>query len=649
MLMERKGLFAITLLLALNHSSSAQTLFSYGKKAVSKEEFLKAYNKNNTGDAATDKSYRDYLELYSRFKIKVQQALDMRLDTLPEQKAELAGFRSQVIDSYMNDEASTGALIEEALERSKKDIHLAHIFVAINHNATEEEIKKAENKINAAYAELKKGTDFGKVATDLSEDPSVAENKGDLGYITVFVLPYDMETLAYSTPEGKFSAPIRSKAGFHIFKNLGERKALGRLKAAQILLAVAPDASEATKQQIKQRADSVYNALQHGGDFRALALQFSGDNLSYQSGGEMMDFGVGRYEPAFENAAFALEKDGDVSKPVLTAFGYHIIKRLQARPINTAINTKQAKDSLRLLIQQSDRMEVSRKILYKKVLLQTAFKKLPVNEKHLWAYTDSVLKHTPLPKFADLTGRTPLFSFAKRTVTVKDWQEYLDAIRGFDYARSGKTKQQLYDQFVETSAFDYYREHLEQYNKEFAWQLNEFKEGNLLFEVMQRKIWSVAAADSAGLKKYYQEHKDKYWWEPSADAVIITANSGEGTKEVLQKLQTNYRDWKQYIENSNGALQGDSGRFELAQIPVVERTNFTPGLLTEPVKNTTDNTSTFAYIIKVYRERLPRSFDDARGFVINDYQNFLEEKWIVELKKKYPVTVNEAVLKSLDK
>ena len=649
MLMERKKLLILPLLLAAAGTSYAQTLFTYGKNAVTKEEFLKAFNKNNTGDAASEKSYTDYLELYTRFKIKVQQALDLKLDTTPQQKAELASFRSQVVDSYMNDEVSTGVLIDEAIERSKKDIHLAHIFVAAPRTATEQDVKKAENKIKAAYAELQKGTDFARVATDYSEDPAVINNRGDVGYITAFVLPYNLETLAYNTKQGSVSTPFRSKAGFHIFKNLGERKALGRIRTAQILFSFASDASPEIKEHAKKRADSVYNELVKGGDFKELALHFSNDNLTYQNGGEMVEFGVGRYEPSFEAAAFSLQKDGDISKPILSSYGYHILKRLDVIPINTHLDNKPARDSLKLLVQQNDRIEVSRNILYKKVLQQTGFKKSTVNQNHFWAFSDSVLKNTAVPKFADFNANTPLFSFIQRTVTVKDWEEFLRSIRNFDYARNGIHKQQLYDQFVESTTFDYYRNHLEKYNKDFAWQLNEFKEGNLLFDVMQRKVWSVASSDSTGLKKYYSQHQGQYWWEPSADAIIVTANNEAAAKDFISKLQADVKDWKQFIENSNGAIQGDSGRFELGQIPVVERTNFTKGLVTAPVKNTADNTYTFAYIVKVYADKMPRGFEDARGFVINDYQNFLEEQWIAELKKKYPVLVNQAVFKTLNK
>jgi peptidyl-prolyl cis-trans isomerase SurA len=166
---------------------------------------------------------------------------------------------------------------------------------------------------------------------------------------------------------------------------------------------------------------------------------------------------------------------------------------------------------------------------------------------------------------------------------------------------------------------------------------------------MQRNIWDPASTDSAGLKNYYNNHKDKYNWESSADAVILTCSGNDAAEEFRNKMKENYKDWKKYIDISSGKLQGDSGRFELGQIPVVGRTNFTEGLVTANVKNETDNTVTFAYIIKLHPNREPRGFADARGFVINDYQEFLEEKWIASLKKKYPVKINEAVLKSLPK
>lgn len=641
-----KGAVA-TLLIFMTATGNAQQLFTYGGKTVTKSEFLKAYNKNNTDGKPTEKSYRDYLELYIRFKLKVQAALDKKLDTLSSQQAELQSFRNQIMDSYVRDEASINELISQAIIRTQKDIHIAHIFVATRKEATEAEIRKAREKINAAWSQLQKGQDFGKVAAEYSDDPSVSVNKGDIGYITSLVLPYDLENAVYATPAGKYSAPIRSKAGFHIFRNLGQREGLGRMKVAQILLAFKPDDTEAQKEMTRKRADSIYNELTNGSDFKILVTKFSDDNISWRNGGEMIEFGVGEYELPFENAVFALKKDGAISKPILTSYGYHIVKRLEWKPANGDTANTQTREGFKQRIMNSDRFEVAKKMMLKKVLKLTGFKKLKFNAQHLAVFADSVLEKKRIPVFADLNAKTPLFSFAKKTITLKDFQENLENLRNYQSMIIGKTKAQLVEEFIEVSAFDYYRQHLEEYNKEFAYQLNEFKEGNLLFEIMQRKIWDPASTDSVGLKKYYAAHKDKYWWDASADAIIFTALNDSASQVFRTKIKENYKDWKKLIDNSGGLLQGDSGRFELAQIPVVGRTNFTEGLVTANVKNEADNSVAFAYIIKVYMDREQRGFADARGFVINDYQVDLEEKWIAELKKKYPVKISEPVLKGL--
>jgi peptidyl-prolyl cis-trans isomerase SurA len=101
------------------------------------------------------------------------------------------------------------------------------------------------------------------------------------------------------------------------------------------------------------------------------------------------------------------------------------------------------------------------------------------------------------------------------------------------------------------------------------------------------------------------------------------------------------------VNENSSAVQADSGRFELGQIPVVERTAFAEGLITLPVINKNDGTAVFAKIIKLYPGDQQRNFDAAKGLVINDYQNYLEQKWISQLRKKYPVTVNEKVFQSL--
>jgi peptidyl-prolyl cis-trans isomerase SurA len=625
--------------------SLAQSLLQYGDGTISKEEFLKAYQKNNNSGKPTEKSYRDYLELYTRYKLKVKVAYEMKLDTLSSQITERQNFRNQSVDRYMNDEASLNKLIREAFVRSQHDIHLAHIYIAIPKTALPADTLAAYKKAMQAYAALKNGKDFNATAVEYSEDPFAKKNYGDLGWITVFTFPHDLENLAYRTPTGHFSVLYRGKTGYHIFNNLGERKALGKMRAAQILLVFPFNPTDTAKAEVKQRADSLYNALIKGSDFSELARKFSGDNLSYQTGGEIAEFGVGKFDPSFEQAAFSLNKDGMISHPVASSYGYHIIKRLGRKEVSPELS-KETFETLRQQVINDPRMEESRKVLLQRILGQTHLKRYPVNENNLMDYTKASLEHKSLPKYPGLDDTTLLFSFAREKYTVKDWLNYRKAVKNIP-GSDRKSSRDLMNQYLQTIALDYYRKHAEDYNKDFAYQLNELKEGNLLFEIMQRTIWDKASVDSVGLKDFYEKHKDKYWWEASADAVIFTCSNDRAATDITHALKNNILEWKMRVDSSNGSIQADSGRFELSQLPMTDKNHLQAGQFTALVKNQTDNSVTVAYICKIYNDRSPRNFKDARGFIINDYQIFLENKWIAELKKKYPVKLNETVFRSL--
>lgn len=570
-LIKRTGFAAICLLVF--QSAFSQTLFTYGKHAVSKSEFLRAYNKNNSDTSGNHLSYADYLELYSRFKIKVQSAIDAGMDTSSAQNAELESFRYQLADNFMKDDLTVTNLVDEAFERSKKDISISYILVRTGSDSSD--ITAAKQKINEAYKQLQGGQDFDKVGA--------MYETGSVGYVTVFVLPYAMENIAYSTPAGKYSQPFQHPSGFYIFKNNGERKAVGQVRVAQILLAFHPGMTDENKQDVGRRADSLYANLIEGGHFSDSAKALSGDNQTYQNGGEMQAFGLGLYDTSFTNAAFALQKDGDISSPVRTVFGYHILQRLQRIEVIEEKSNKSNLDMLKERVLQSDRMQTAEAMRVAKI-------------------RETIKKDA---KPADLSS--------------------------------------------DSSVLEYYRRHLENYNADFAEQLKEFKEGNLLFGVMQQKVWDAATADSAALRKYYDEHKDKYNWETSADAVIVTCTDPAVSDSIHTLITKDISKWRQIAEQSNGIVQADSGRFELSQIPVVDRTNFTDGLVTAPVTNEQDNSKTFAGIIRIHSGKEAKSFDDAKGSVINDYQAYLEEKWIAELKQKYPVKVNKKVFKKLPK
>lgn len=645
--MVRK-LFSIPVLcLCISSAASAQSVFTLDGTGTSKEEFLKAYSKNNNGGKPTDKTYHDYLELYIRYKLKVRAAYDERLDTLPGQRNELQNFRAQVAENYLKDETSLDRLVKEAFARGQKDIRLSHIFIALPKDATDADTLRAYEKAMMAYNELKRGKKFGETAQLYSQDPSVKSNQGLLGFVTVFTLPYVLESLAYSTPVGQFSKPYRSKAGYHIFKNEGERPARGRIKVAQILLAYPPDATQAAKEATRHKADSIYALLQKGGDFASLARANSGDNLSYQLGGEMPEFGVGQYDSSFEAAAFSLDREGAISKPLASAFGYHILKLISKKPFPR----QPGEESNTLLKQQvlnDPRIEVSRKALFARIYQETHMQRAPVSEAELWAFTDSAMHNIGLVSYGGLNNSTTLLSFTQKSYTIKDWLDFARSSRGIR-AGGAKADKELFDRYVERMSLDYYRNHLEEYNKEFAFQLMEFKEGNLLFEIMQRKIWDRASTDSAGLRNYYEAHKSKYWWESSADALLFTSSTRDQAEKLKANLQSNgVYNWRQWTDSAGLTIQADSGRYELAQIPGgAGQAGLTPGTFTSFVTNKSDNTVSFGYILNFYRDRSPRNYRDARGYVINDYQAWLEDQWIASLKKKYPIKIEEQVVRTL--
>ena len=635
--MNKHILAALSIVLS-GTMASAQTLFTYGSEAVSAQEFLKAYQKNNT-EARTPEALKNYLDLYIASRLKIQEAKARGYDTLPQLAADLEGLRAQILPGYLSDEESINALVKEAFQRSQKDIQVAHIFIAANGDTT-----AAFQKAREAYQQLKSGKSFATVAQAFSDDPSAKSNGGNMGYITVFTLPYAFENVIYNTPVGQVAPLYKSTAGYHIFKNLGERKAMGQLRAAQILLAIPPDADEATKAAVKKQADSLYNRLLKGDDFGKLATQFSADVVSAASNGQIPVFGVGQYDPAFETVAFGLAKDGAISKPFQTAHGWHIVKRLGREPVPTDFNSAKVQDELPERVKASDRIQTTNDAIIRKAMAQ--YKPLPFTPASLWAYTDSLLNQKPGATASGLQPQSGLFQLGEDAATVDNWVRFAQTNR---YKRDGtglKTYNQLWDEFVAATALEYYKKHLELFNPAFKAQMEEFKEGNLFFEIMQQEIWNKAQNDTVALLNYYQQHKDKYVWQESAEAIVFYASDIPTAQHFYKELSKAPKDWRTIVTNFNDQIVADSNRFEIDQIPGATKSS-KAGTVTTLVQNKEDNSAACAYILKRYTRPEPRDFASSRGLVINDYQAHLEKQWLDELKKKYPVVVDEKVLGAL--
>ena len=646
-----KNVVLILILLFSSNTFFGQTLAQFGNHIITREEFLNAYRKNNSHVKATAKSYREYLNLYIRYRLKVQAANDLKLDTLPGQITELLNFKSQIIDQYMNDETSLNQMAKEAFYRSQRDLRLSYIYVASPRNSSPGDTAKAWGKIQQAYQALKKGENFGDVATRFSEDPFVKNNQGDLGFITVFDIPYSMETAAYKTALGKYSTVFKTAGGYVILKKTAERTALGRIHAAQILVAFPFQANDAAKKETLRRADSIYRAIRSGSDFATLARKFSGDNLSYQLGGSLPEFGIGKYEKGFEETAFNLKNDGDISEPYASSFGYHIIKRVTRIPVSSKLDQKTLNE-LKEKIKKDPRIAISRDQMLQTILKRTKFKQNLSPDNLFWDYTDSLLKNKKPALNAGINDTTVLFQFPEKKYTVGDWIIYRKSLRTSPNLTNGKTNSEILYGYRQTVVFEYYKQHLEKYNAAYAAQVNEFRDGNLLFEIMQRQIWNKSSADSAGLEKYYEAHKEKYWWKPGAEAVIFNALNLSSADKLSIDIKNNFYNWRMEVDSLASQVQADSGRFEWKQIPgngkTLSGSKITPYSFSTS-QGSKNKSVQFAYIIREYPNPSPRSFAEARSMAINDYQNDLENKWIEEIKKKYPVSINENTLKTLPK
>jgi peptidyl-prolyl cis-trans isomerase SurA len=640
--------YSLFFLLFFTTAVSAQTLFTYGNNAVSKEEFLKAYNKNRPTVKDKKQSLQEYLDLYEKFKLKVKDAEDEHLDTLSSILNDVNNFRSQVEIAYMNNDSIVNAMVNEAFQRQQKDIHLLHYYVLITDKMSPADTMIAYNAIHHAYDVFnmirQKNLYPGDMISEINKGQAdyTSLKNGDLGYITAFTLPYQYENIAYGLKPGEVSKPFRSKTGWHFFRSMGERKAIGRWKIAQIFFAIPPGSSEKEIAPIEQKADSIYNLIKAGTDFAALAKKYSQDRNTFMNGGQLPEFGTGKFDTTFESQVFDLKNDSDVSKPFRTIYGFHIVKRL-AHSTAPSKTTDAYSDALKQEVLRDSRAQIAKEKFLEDISSKTKYNRnIAVTDADLIRYADSITVNKKMIIYP--ISNSIIFSFAYLNVTGKDWLQYVynhitSELQGVPVDKAYLNK------YINSTTLEYYKNHLEDYNTDFKYQMQEFKEGNMLFEIMQKNVWNKAAADSVGLLNYYNQHKEKYTWVKSADLIMYNCSDTSAVKEVTDALKSG-KDWRTIVKESQGRIQADSNRYELSQIQTPTGAVFKEGSVLDPIINM-DNTASLVQVLNLFPENEQRNFADSKGMVINDYQNFIEEQWLARLEKKYPVKVNEKVFNSL--
>ncbi|MCP3930464.1 MAG: peptidyl-prolyl cis-trans isomerase [Bacteroidetes bacterium] len=629
-------------------------LFSVAGKPVHLSEFEYIYTKTNGKQADfSRKSLDEYLDLYIKFKLKVQRARDMKLDTIPSLKQELAGYRRQLADSYLIDKEVTERLIREVYERSKKDVDISHILVGLSPNASPEDTLKAYKKAISVKQRLEQGADFGKVASASSSDRSVKNNKGHIGYVTALFPKgfYPLETAVYSSPIGEISAPIRTNSGYHILRVNDIRDARGEIEAAHILIRKKEGRKEA---EIKTRIDSIYQVLQNGSDFDLLARELSEDKMTAPKGGHVGFFGINRFERAFEDTAFALENDQDYSQPFETSVGWHVIKRLSKREIQP-YNIE--KSRLEAKVKKDARFEEAKRAMIERIKEEGNF---TVNQIVLEKLIRSLDK-----EFLSFKWKAPkekskevLCSFGEeKLISVGEFTDYLGRASRQRIRMGKNTKihdavHSLFNNFVDESALKFEETQLEVKYPEFKSLMREYDEGILLFEATKMLVWDKASQDTTGLKAFFETIKGKYKWNERAVVSVYTLK--EEAKEKIKKVRKYARKHSsekmlaKFNKGEKKILSRKENNTEKGRNDVLDAMEWKAGSLSETEINKKNNSLNFMKIEEVLPGK-DKALKEARGYIVADYQDFLEQKWVKELRKDYAVKTNRDVYESIVK
>jgi peptidyl-prolyl cis-trans isomerase SurA len=639
-----KRIFFVLAIVFFGANCTAQTLFTYGKNSTTVQEFLRAYNKNKANSTDKEKSLREYLDLYTNFKLKVQAAQELRLDTLAQIKFDVKNFREQIIENYLIDTKSMQALIAEAAARSKKDVKVGYYFIPNSDSL----LSAVEAKNLLDY--LKKNTK--ETDTEIAQKFTSSKLKikyTEVGFVPVFGVKYAFENAIFNTSLGSVSNVVQTDKGFYIFKPTETRPAMGKWNVAQILFLYPPNADANTKNKIKQKADSVYNLVQAGLAFDKAAKEFSEDRASAEAGGVMAEFGAGKYNTEFENNIIALKKDNAISAPFTSTYGVHIVKRISNKTAPANTNDYGYEAELKQQIMLDTRIENERIAFAKNTMLVTGLKKnTAITEKDFYIPIDTLDKNATAKTNKFLIGKKILGTFKDGSkITGTDYLSFLQKFYA-EIEHPLQTKKQLVDAFFNNKIIEKYKSNLENYNEEFKFQMQEFKEGNMLFEVMERNVWSKSSIDSAALQKYYDANKQKYLWDESADILTYTCSNETVAKNAVAELKAG-QSLLSVIQKSKNSIQTDSARYELTQLENVTSKNKPAVNSFGNITTNNDGTATFMQYLRYYPANITRSFTEARGLVINDYQTVLENKWVDDLKKRYPVKYNEAVIGGLVK
>jgi peptidyl-prolyl cis-trans isomerase SurA len=636
-------LFLIVFFLKVTgQTASNEVLFSVDGESVFSSEFLRVYNKNL--DLVQDEAQKDvdeYLKLFTNYKLKLKEAKAIGLDKKPSYLRELANYKKQLASNFMKDNKVTDALVEEAYERISYDVNASHILVKLAEDASPQDTLVAYNNIlNLRDRAIKEG--FEKVRAEVHNGQTIYGEK--LGYFSGFKMVYKFENVAFNTEVGNISQPFRTRFGYHIVNVLDKRKSRGERTVAHIMVIEKAGDSLAEKPEV--RIQDIYKKINQGEDFESLAKQLSDDKNSASKGGVLSPFSGGQLSvQEFEDVAFGLDNIGDVSEPFKTNYGWHIVKLYAKKPIP---DFEVIKPELVEKVKRDDRSK-----LIDDALINKLRKRYDINdEPSALSYFESIFNDDYFKR----TWKLPVdFKAEQHLVKIGDKQfSYGDFGNYLLKTQRNPTQKGLYntvisnkyEMFLNDNLIQYHEDNLENENQEFAYIVDEYRDGLLLFELMETTIWNAAKTDSIGINDYYNSHKNDYVLPKRIDAVIASSAKQKTLKKVSKLLEQEMPlERIKSLVNSNDKIEVifTSGILDAKHQAVPKGLDLKKGV--SKIYNHNN-----AFVVVQVKDVLPetqKSFEEAKGAVISDYQTFKENNWVKALSEKYKVIVNQETLKNI--
>lgn len=642
--------------LLMAQSYAKKTLITIGDKKITAEEFVETYEKNNVKTEVIDKKNIDeYLQLFIDFKLKVTEAESLKMDTVPSFIRELKNYRDQLAKPYFSNDDITEELVAEAYNRIQYDLNAAHILIKCDAKALPDDTLAAYNKAMKVRERAMKGEDFGELAVELSDDPSARDmaeipgvrkayvgNRGELGYFTAFDMVYPFETGAYNTAEGEVSMPIRSDFGYHVIKVNSKTPASGLIRAAHIFLPINENTEDSI---LRNKANNIYNeVINDPGNWSVFVRKYSEDRGTITNNGILSTFRVNQIVPEFITAVKSL-KPGEVSEPVKTSFGYHIIKLIMTTPPS---DFETERPRLEERVQRDMRGKISEEIAMKRIMKESGFKENTKVKDEFIATIDSSLIVGQYVGNDEINTKKVLFTIGKENCQLQEFVDYIiDNQRRQGFLAPKAYAYELYDNFLQEKVFAYEDSKLEEKFPEFKTLVQEYHDGILLFSLMEEQVWNKAVNDTLGLNEFYERNKNMYMWDDRVKVIMLTSNDKDNVEELMAVLggDIDIDSLRTYIKNNDVKATARLLFCQKGDNVNVDSMEWKEGNLNK-FESSVDNTTQIIKIIEV-RPAEPKAFKEAKGLITSAYQTELETLWLQQLKEKYPVKVNKKVLEKI--